>query len=99
MDRLEAMAILVEAVDVGSLSAASRKMNVPLPAVSRKTADFAAAAGSMADTRHDRNPAGCYRGGEPAHRFLRTKFANAGDPSVACHGMPPTRGGVTRELF
>jgi len=29
VDRLEAMAMLVEAVDVGSLSAASRKMNVP----------------------------------------------------------------------
>jgi hypothetical protein len=29
-DRLEATAILVEAVDVGSLAAASQKINVPL---------------------------------------------------------------------
>jgi DNA-binding transcriptional LysR family regulator len=36
VDRLEAMAMLVEAVDVGSLSAASCKMNVPLPTVSQK---------------------------------------------------------------
>ena len=40
MDRLEAMAMLVEAVDSGSLSAVSRKMNVPLPTVSRKIADL-----------------------------------------------------------
>jgi DNA-binding transcriptional LysR family regulator len=40
VDRLEAMAMLVEAVDNGSLSAVSRKMNVPLPTVSRKIADL-----------------------------------------------------------
>jgi len=40
MDRLEAMAMLVEAVDSGSLSAVGRKMNVPLPTVSRKIADL-----------------------------------------------------------
>jgi len=40
VDRLEAMAMLVEAVDSGSLSAVSRKMNVPLPTVSRKIADL-----------------------------------------------------------
>jgi DNA-binding transcriptional LysR family regulator len=40
VDRLEAMAMLVEAVDSGSLSAVGRKMNVPLPTVSRKIADL-----------------------------------------------------------
>jgi DNA-binding transcriptional LysR family regulator len=40
VDRLETMAILVQAVEVGSLSAASRKMNVPLSTVSRKIADL-----------------------------------------------------------
>src|SRR5258706_16176539 len=34
------MAMLVEAVDSGSLSAVGRKMNVPLPTVSRKIADL-----------------------------------------------------------
>src|SRR6516225_8390484 len=40
------MAMLVEAVDSGSLSAVSRKMNVPLPTVSRKIADLEAHLGS-----------------------------------------------------
>ena len=54
MDRLEAMAMLVEAVDVGSLSAASRKMNVPLPAVSRKIADLESHLGARLLTRSTR---------------------------------------------
>ena len=54
MDRLEAMAILVEAVDVGSLSAASRKMNVPLPTVSRKIADLESHLGARLLTRSTR---------------------------------------------
>jgi DNA-binding transcriptional LysR family regulator len=54
VDRLEAMAILVEAVDVGSLSAASRKMNVPLPTVSRKIADLESHLGARLLTRSTR---------------------------------------------
>ena len=46
MDRLEAMAMLVEAVESGSLSAAGRKMNAPLPTVSRKIADLEAHLGT-----------------------------------------------------
>ena len=42
MDRLEAMTILVAAVEAGSLSAAGRKLGVPLPTVSRKLADLEA---------------------------------------------------------
>jgi DNA-binding transcriptional LysR family regulator len=48
------MAILVEAVDVGSLSAASRKMNVPLPTVSRKIADLESHLGARLLTRSTR---------------------------------------------
>jgi DNA-binding transcriptional LysR family regulator len=40
MDRLEAMSILLAAVDAGSFSAASRKLGVPLPTVSRKVAEL-----------------------------------------------------------
>jgi DNA-binding transcriptional LysR family regulator len=40
MDRLEAMTILVAAVEAGSLSGAGRKLGVPLPTVSRKIADL-----------------------------------------------------------
>jgi DNA-binding transcriptional LysR family regulator len=42
MDRLEAMAIVVAAVDGGSLSAASRTLGMPLATVSRKVADLEA---------------------------------------------------------
>ena len=40
MDRFEAMRTLVAAVDGGSLSAASRALNVPLPTVSRRVSDL-----------------------------------------------------------
>ena len=40
MDRIEAMAVFVAVVDAGSLSAAARKLRMPLPTVSRKVADL-----------------------------------------------------------
>ncbi|MGA0599105.1 LysR family transcriptional regulator [Caulobacter sp. KR2-114] len=42
MDRLEAMSLLVAAVDSGSLSKASRALGLPLATVSRKVADLEA---------------------------------------------------------
>ncbi len=42
MDRLEAMSLLISAVESGSLSAAGRKLGVPLPTVSRKISDLEA---------------------------------------------------------
>ncbi|HEV2650958.1 MAG TPA: LysR family transcriptional regulator, partial [Rhizomicrobium sp.] len=42
MDRLDAMEILVAAVEAGSLSAASRRLEVPLATVSRKISDLEA---------------------------------------------------------
>ena len=42
MDRLEAMTVLVAAVETGSLSAAGRKLGMPLPTVSRKLAELEA---------------------------------------------------------
>ena len=42
MDRLEAMSILVAAVETGSLSAAGRKLGIPLPTVSRKLSELEA---------------------------------------------------------
>jgi DNA-binding transcriptional LysR family regulator len=42
MDRLEAMMILVSAVDTGSLSAASRQLRIPLATVSRRVAELEA---------------------------------------------------------
>jgi DNA-binding transcriptional LysR family regulator len=40
MDRLESMSILVTVAEAGSLSAAGRRLNVPLTTVSRKIADL-----------------------------------------------------------
>ena len=45
MDRFEAMRTLIAAVDEGSLSAASRALNVPLPTVSRRVSDLEAQLG------------------------------------------------------
>jgi DNA-binding transcriptional LysR family regulator len=42
MDRLEAMSLLVAAAEAGSLSAAGRKLGVPLPTVSRKISELEA---------------------------------------------------------
>lgn len=42
MDRLEAMVILVAAIDTGSLSAASRKLRIPLATVSRRVSELEA---------------------------------------------------------
>src|SRR5215469_2368225 len=40
MDRLEAMRILLAAVDAGSLSAASRQLHIPLATVSRRVSEL-----------------------------------------------------------
>ena len=40
MDRLEGMTILLAAVDTGSLSAASRRLRIPLATVSRRVSDL-----------------------------------------------------------
>lgn len=40
MDRLQAMAMLIKVVEVGSFSAASKALDVPLPTLSRKISDL-----------------------------------------------------------
>ena len=42
MDRLDAMSLLVAVAEAGSLSAASRKLRIPLPTVSRKISELEA---------------------------------------------------------
>ena len=42
MNRLESMSVLVAVVDAGSLSAAGRQLNMPLPTVSRKISELEA---------------------------------------------------------
>lgn len=54
MDRFEAIRTLIAAVDGGSLSAASRALNVPLPTVSRRVADLEAHLGAQLLVRTSR---------------------------------------------
>src|ERR1700722_6500970 len=54
MDRLESMTILVAAVEAGSLSAAARRLRVPLATVSRKVAELEAHLGTRLLNRTSR---------------------------------------------
>lgn len=54
MDRLDAMATLLAAIDAGSLSAASRRLGVPLATVSRKVAALETALGTRLLVRTSR---------------------------------------------
>lgn len=55
MDRLDAMRVLLAVVDSGSLSAGSRKLNAPLPSVSRKMAELERQLGAHLLIRTSRN--------------------------------------------
>ena len=54
MDRFEAMRTRVAAIDGGSLSAAARTLNIPLPTVSRRVSDLEAMLGSQLVMRTSR---------------------------------------------
>lgn len=54
MDRFDAIRTLLAAVDGGSLSAASRKLRMPLPTVSRKVSDLEAHLGTQLVVRTSR---------------------------------------------
>ena len=55
MDRLEAMSLLVSVVESGSLSAAGRKLGIPLPTVSRKISELEAHLNARLLTRSTRS--------------------------------------------
>lgn len=55
MDRLDAMKVLLAVVDEGSISAGSRKLNAPLPSVSRKVAELERHLGTRLLIRTSRN--------------------------------------------
>ena len=54
MDRFESMSVLIAVVDAGSLSAASRRLRMPLATVSRKIADLESHLGTRLLTRTTR---------------------------------------------
>lgn len=55
MDRLDAIKVLLAVVDAGSLSAGARKLNAPLPSVSRKVAELERHLGANLIIRTSRN--------------------------------------------
>ncbi|WP_117193559.1 LysR family transcriptional regulator [Rhizobium terrae] len=63
MDRLEAMSAFVAAAETGSLTAASRRLNMPLPTVSRKLAELEAHLGTRLLARSTRRLAVTDAGG------------------------------------
>lgn len=54
LDRIEAMSIFVAVADAGSFTGAGRKLNIPLPTVSRKLAELEAHLGTRLLTRSTR---------------------------------------------
>eukprot|EP01042_Synura_sphagnicola_P007369 gene7369-9445_t len=54
MNRLEAMATVLEVVKSGSLSAAGRRLHMPLATISRKVSDLEAHLGAQIFTRTSR---------------------------------------------
>lgn len=54
MDRFEAMSLLLETIEHGSMSAAARKLQVPLPTLSRKLSDLEQLLGTKLLTRTTR---------------------------------------------
>jgi DNA-binding transcriptional LysR family regulator len=70
MDRFDAIRTLLAAVDGGSLSAASRKLGMPLPTVSRKVSELEAHLGTQLVVRTSRkllltDAGSTFRHGEP----------------------------------
>jgi DNA-binding transcriptional LysR family regulator len=55
MDRFDAMEVLLAVVDAGSLSGGSRRLNAPLPTVSRKVAELERHLGARLLVRTSRN--------------------------------------------
>ena len=55
MDKFDAMSVLIEVIDQGSLSAASRSLRVPLPTVSHKVTELETLLGSKLLVRNTRS--------------------------------------------
>lgn len=55
MDRLEAMSVLLAVAEAGSISAASRKLKIPLATISRKVSELEAHLNARLLMRSNRN--------------------------------------------
>lgn len=95
MDRLEAMEYFVAAVEAGSLSAAGRQLNVPLPTVSRKVADLEAHLNTQLLVRSTRKLALTEAGVSylAACKRILDQVGEAESQAAGEHNIP--RGGLT----
>ena len=81
MDRIEAMQVFLAAVDEGSLSAAGRRLRMPLTSVSRKLADLETHLGVRLLTRTTRHDCRTPRSAcEPSRRADRRRDPCSGGP-------------------
>jgi DNA-binding transcriptional LysR family regulator len=90
MDRIEAMTIFVAAADEGSLSAAGRRLQMPLPSVSRKLADLETHLGVRLMTRSTRQLTLTDAGRDylVASREILDRVAEAERTAVGGHTSP-----------
>jgi hypothetical protein len=90
MDRLESMSTLLAAAETGSLSAVSRKPNIPLATVSRKVSEFRGAPQDPAGQPHE---PGSLRG-----RCVSV-YSGAGDEHDQISGLPSILRATRRPNF
>lgn len=97
MDRLESMSILVTAVEAGSLSAAARRIGMPLATVSRKVSDLEAHLKTRLFNRSSRRlsltdagrsyVAACKRILEDVGEAERARRVNTARPKATCENQ------------
>jgi DNA-binding transcriptional LysR family regulator len=90
MDRIEAMSVFVAAADEGSLSAAGRRLQMPLPSVSRKLADLEDHLGVRLMTRSTRQLTLTDAGRDylAASRDILDRVAEAERSAIGGHTSP-----------
>ena len=95
MDRFEAMSLLLEVVDKGSLSAAGRALRVPVPTLSRKISDLEALLGTRLLVRTTRKLT-LTDAGLAYVTAARRSSIRSRRPSASCRGVRRRPRGIRR---
>jgi DNA-binding transcriptional LysR family regulator len=90
MDRFEAMSLLLAVTDAGSLSAASRRLGVPLATVSRKISALEAHLGARLLIRSSRNVALT----EAGAAYVAASWKSLARPSAPLRANTASRRGI-----
>ncbi|MGE0715462.1 MAG: LysR family transcriptional regulator, partial [Alphaproteobacteria bacterium] len=100
MDRLESTRILVAVVDAGTLSAAARRLGMPLATVSRRVTQLEAHLGARLLTRSTRRlaPTEAGRRFVEAGRRILADFEEAERAAAGAHGEPAGRLAITAPI-